>query len=96
MNCKPGDLACVVRLPECEPVLRAALQEQVLGRVVRVVALASHAPETWTLAEPFTVDLPISWLAKPFKFELAGLEDNLLQPIRGVPVREEKRDEVLA
>lgn len=97
MNCKPGELACVVRLPEnCTPELRPALQEQLLGRVVRVVALDPFATETWTVAEPFTLYLPIACVAGLFPVALGGIEDHLLQPIRGVPVCEEKRDEVPA
>ncbi|WP_213761791.1 hypothetical protein [Caballeronia sp. dw_19] len=97
MNCKPDELACVVRLPEVEDAdLRVALQEQVLGRVVRVVALIPQTADTWLLADPFTLKLPIAPLEHSFDFQVTGLEDHLLQPIRGVPVCEEKRDEVPA
>ena len=75
MNCKPGDLAIVVKMPRLAP----ACFKQLIGRIVRVVvyrrALANRPSFTeyvWQLEE----QIPIG------RFIVLGLDDDILRPLR--------------
>ncbi|WP_321968863.1 hypothetical protein [Paraburkholderia tropica] len=92
MNCKPGDLACIVRVVTGDPVVEAQLRPLLIGRFVRVVQLVSA--ETWELEEPISVSIRIGSVHA--QFTLIGLEDHALQAIRGVPVHYVQADEVAA
>ena len=94
MNCKPGDLACVVRMVECDPSLEAALRAQLIGKFVRCVSLVPGEPEMWRIADPIPIELPVGWL--PRHVNVISLGDEILQPVRGVPVHDEQLDEVPA
>ncbi|WP_321904413.1 hypothetical protein [Paraburkholderia tropica] len=92
MNCKPGDLACIVRIWTGEPFVEAQLRTQLIGRFVRVVRLVS--PSTWEIAEPIRVTIRIG--SQAVEFVLKGIEDFALQPVRGLPVHDVQADEVSA
>jgi hypothetical protein len=86
MNCKPGDLAYIARLP-------AALGEpftSLVGRVVTVTEITQVDPIVWRIKTPIVL---------PFmgaRIHVTGVEDAYLRPISGVPVYDEVRDEVTA
>lgn len=92
MNCKPGDLACIVRIWTGEPFVEAQLRTQLIGRFVRVVRLVS--PATLEIAEPISVAIRVG--SQTVDFILKGIEDFALQPVRGLPVHDEQLDEVPA
>lgn len=86
MNCKPGDLAYIVR---------SEIQAN-LGAVVEVLSI--NIELTNIMGEPFwnvracrPLEVMHGGLA-----ELGNIEDRRLRPISGVPMREEERDEVKA
>ncbi|RKE35265.1 hypothetical protein B0G76_1326 [Paraburkholderia sp. BL23I1N1] len=99
MNCKPGDLACVVRVPQSEPHIEAILREQLIGKFVRVVRLtvgSEGALDAWKILEPVRITLPAGRGTGTMIIDLFGIEDSVLQPVRGVPVHDEQLDEVPA
>lgn len=86
MNCKPGDLAYIVKtdIPAN------------LGAVVQVLSIDISLSNL--IGQPF-------WTAKACRpletiygdfTDLGTIEDSRLRPISGVPVHEEKTDEVTA
>lgn len=83
MNCKPGDIAYVIR----------AVEPMVIGRIVRVVEWTDC--DDWGFSGWIvefvgdTSELPSSWRG-------AACPDANLRPISGLPVSEEARDEVHA
>lgn len=79
MNCKPGDMAVVVRVGECPTPFHEAVMRAVIGRVVTVVSMHERKGlPTWGIKEPF-------WLTVRGigKIHVVGLDDAVLQPIRG-------------
>jgi hypothetical protein len=95
MNCKPGDLACIVRVPACEPSIDMPLREQLIGKFVRCVSLelgTTGVLDVWKIREPIRIELPVGNFM--LKIDLAAIEDFCLQPVRGVPVHDEQLDEV--
>jgi len=92
MNCKPGDLAYVVR----------SLTPSEIGLVVRVVEPARR----WTeiVGEPcWNIEFTGSRLVRDAYSDKdvlvsgeACIKDSLLRPISGVPVHDEQLDEVMA
>ncbi|WP_454825376.1 hypothetical protein [Paraburkholderia xenovorans] len=94
MNCKLGDMACVVRIPDCAPDVKAALEAQLVGRFVRCVALATECAASWLIETPIALAVPC-W-PTTVEMTLTAIEDFCLQPVRGVPVHDEQLDEVTA
>jgi hypothetical protein len=92
MNCRQGDRAIVVRLFPCVDEIRKALERDVLGRIFKCVELTTGPTglPVWSIGEVITVDMGFM----PFK--VVGIEDCLLQPIRGLPVPEQVTDKVTA
>ncbi|MBN3851981.1 hypothetical protein G3N59_01185 [Paraburkholderia sp. Ac-20340] len=93
MNCKPGDLAYVIRdeFPENE------------GRIVEVLALSPpEEDDEGPYWEVRFIGAPGPFSDWDFPGERAGYDleccflDAQLRPINGVPVTEEERDEVTA
>jgi len=97
MNCKPGDLACIVRVPKCEAPIEAALRDQLVGKFVHCVSLGrgdTGALDVWVVRDAVRLELPCRW--GTLKIDLMAIEDFCLQPVRGVPVHDEQLDEVPA
>lgn len=94
MNCKERDLACVVRVPKCHNELAAALYQQLVGRFVRCVAIAPGTADVWQIEEPIRISVPCGRIM--LVVDLMGVEDELLQPVRGMPVHDKHLDEVTA
>lgn len=94
MNCKPGDLACVIRVPPCEPEMTAILSQQLIGKIVRVIALTGSLVPTWQLQEPVALILPAGRVT--LHISLMAIADSMLQPIGGGRVHDEQLDEVPA
>lgn len=91
MNCKPGNLAFIARLPANLQYCR----EQLMGAVVRVTQLKSIDPPLWAIEKPLQLhagDIGFSDL----KINLTAVEDQYLTPIDGVPLDEEQSEEVTA
>lgn len=92
MNCRQGDRAIVVRLFPCIDEIRKALERDVLGRVVRCVVLTTGPTgmPVWSIGEIITIDMGF------MTYKVEGIEDCLLQPIRGLPITDDLADEVVA
>lgn len=89
MNCKPGDLAYIVRDPYPENV----------GRVVRVIGPNAHAGGPEWDCESCGAPLRVLDPARPWAFAIDARFDCYdadLRPISGVPVEDEVCDEVMA
>ncbi|NYT68784.1 hypothetical protein [Pusillimonas noertemannii] len=79
MNCKPGDMAVVVRIGECPTPVHEAVMRAVIGRIVTVVSLYDRqGAATWAIKEPFWLN--IRGVGKTL---VTGIDDSVLQPIRG-------------
>lgn len=92
MNCKPGDLAYVVRA-DGEP--------ENVGRVVTVVALDSHLTSflgypLWEVESPTPLTGVIYPSGEIVRTNWLVIADANLRPISGVPVFEDRCDEVVA
>lgn len=90
MNCKPGDLAYIVRAP--------VGVQQVLGQVVEVIQRGrdiDSAP-AWhvKVGDRFTVNDKRT--GKPSPGNIVNTPDAWLRQISGVPVHDEQYDEVTA
>jgi hypothetical protein len=90
MNCKPGDLAIIVRDPCPENI----------GRIVEVRAPALYlqdAPAWWckALGEPLSVML-IEDPKQIFLDHQGDVYDTDLMPINGLPITDDVTDEVTA
>lgn len=80
MNCKPGDLAVVVRTHPDE-------RQAAIGKIVRIVSLAPTHQAAWTVDPPVTVP----WCGR--RVTLQHVEDAALRPIRDPG--DDARDETL-
>lgn len=92
MNCKPGNLAFIARLPSDAANL-PFLRDQLLGAVVRVTTLKSGEPPIWAIEKPLMIRI------EGFEgvlLQLTAVEDQFLTPIDGVPLDEDVLDEVTA
>jgi len=79
MNCKPGDVAVVVRTGTYATEYERALLTASLGRIVTVVSVYERAGMwTWKIKEPFWMEVP-----GYSDVHVIGLDDYMLQPIRG-------------
>lgn len=94
MNCKAGDLACVVRMADSDSSMEAALRDQLVGRFVRCVSISPVRSDMWIIQEPVAIQLPIGWL--PRETMVTAIADEFLQPVRGLPVTEGTTDEATA
>ncbi|CAJ0899602.1 hypothetical protein R6138_04352 [Ralstonia thomasii] len=86
MNCKPGDLAYIVR---------SEIQANV-GAVVEVLSINIELSNA--MGEPFwnaQACRPLETMFGGFR-EIGTIEDSRLRPISGVPVHDEEHDEVTA
>jgi hypothetical protein len=85
MNCKPGDLAIVVRILSSDNERIRALSRLTIGRCVKVVRVEPGAlgKPTWWIEEPFLIEF------EGITRRVVGLEDETLLPISGIPVGEE-------
>jgi hypothetical protein len=73
LNCKPGDLAIIVRNPVMPP--HEAAGAKMIGRIVQVIQLIwGNGVPVWTI-EPFQID----YLDR--RLQIAGLADKVLKPI---------------
>lgn len=80
MNCKPGDMAIIVRIPHSGHAAYISAMRRALGKVVTVcsVSMVKEVP-VWEIQNPI-------WLPKSGSSGhqcITGIEDWLLQPIRG-------------
>ncbi len=94
MNCKPGNLAFISRLPP-QTVNLAFLRDQLLGAVVRVTELKSVEPPIWAIEKPLLIHVE-GFERFDVNLHLTAVEDQYLTPIDGVPLDEEVIDEVTA
>jgi hypothetical protein len=85
VNCKPGDLAIVVRVLSSDNERVRALSRLTIGRCVKVIRV-----------EPGALGRPTWWIEEPFLIEfegvtrrVIGLEDETLLSISGIPGSEE-------
>lgn len=98
MNCKPGDLAYIVR---------ARVTPELSGRIVEILRLHVDAAE-FIVGNRYAIN-PIGWLVRSttplptrdVKGQLSWVSqrvvaDYILRPISGVPVHDEEHDEVTA
>jgi hypothetical protein len=91
MNCKPGDLAVVIR----DQLLKDAVVVR-SGQLVKVVRLTEAnvgAGHVWQIEEPirFVITLPLPFgLAVAMSGEVLGIDDSELRPIRGNEVTDEQ------
>ncbi|MBR8344682.1 hypothetical protein [Burkholderia ambifaria] len=91
MNCVPGDLAVIVRVMPGVNGLAFILSRKLIGHVVRVVSVHSNGyVPTWTIAEPILL------VHNGHRHRFVGIEDSTLQPIRGMHVTSNIRNEVKA
>ncbi len=87
MNCKPGDLAYLVRVDD------PRFSENI-GRVVTVTRLAGVEDCWWVDALPPGL---LGYRDGNFGYSTEGwVRDSNLRPISGVPVTDDVRDEVTA
>ncbi|CAJ0698746.1 hypothetical protein [Ralstonia holmesii] len=89
MNCKPGNLAYITRLPAGQ-----CCRTQLMGAVVRVTQLKRLDPPLWAMEKPLVLHVDFGFFE--LKIHLTAIEDEYLTPIDGVPVEEEQTDEVTA
>lgn len=88
MNCKPGELAFIIKVGDRGPFQKLA--NQMIGKVVRVLAL-SH-DDVWIL-EPFQVQAVC--MGCNFSATVLGIADQYLRPIRGEPEADETPTEII-
>ncbi len=78
MNCKENDMAVVVRLPSGGDGSYRRFAAKLLGAVVTVTTVSQvDEKPVWTIKEPIWT----TFCGRPC--EVTGIEDCLLQPIRG-------------
>lgn len=84
MNCKPGDLAIVVRGPSNELLMSETdkyILAHLIGIIITVTTERQFPSVAWFFKEaPLTVSLPDGTV-----FKVVAFYDEMLQPIRGVP-----------
>jgi hypothetical protein len=92
MNCKPGDLAIVVVPPDWP-------RKTLAGKVVEVVRFVPpRGPESkWDQRPTWWCRFNAPWFTDHGKLICEGhMLDSWLRPISGVPVHDERHDEVPA
>jgi len=89
MNCKPRELAVVIGVPDSEiPEVRDFFNGY-LGRIVRVIEVVR--------GDAWAIEKPIVRFGPNGETIVAGvIEDQYLQPIRGLRAHDELRHEVAA
>jgi hypothetical protein len=80
MNCKPGDLAYIVR----------SARPETIGVVVEVMAAIFHRAEPMWRVRAVR---PVKKMNGEFGFEV-NIEDSRLRPISGVPINDEVTDDI--
>ena len=91
LNCRPGDLAVIIRVPFVRPeAFRPTVERHSLGRIVRCVRLTSVNDGTmgWEIEQPF--DIPYIGDV----ITIFGISDECLRPIR--PQADDAIDEMVA
>jgi len=87
MNCQKNDIAVIVRmLPGAEP-----WEQQYIGRAVKCIAL-----ERYKNAPAWEIYPELDMVFNGCIFKIASVIDYCLQPIRGLPVTKEIREELTA
>lgn len=92
MNCKPGDLAMIVRNIEGGSPYQREVYALLIGRTVRVLQAGPNGFgfDTWSIEEPICV------VFRRRGIRFVGVEDHTLMPISGIPVTDDVKDEVPA
>jgi len=90
MNCKPGDLAIVMRNlpPDSNDAVGAHALRAMVGKVVHCRELANEIE--WRI-DPVRIDIGL-----PFDITVYAIGDMYLVPVGGVPLHDEQHDEVPA
>lgn len=81
MNCRPNDLAVVVRASNSADESYRKYTRRLIGKVVTVTKFEMQGDEVcWSIARPFWMRIDGA------KTLVTGIHDSLLQPIRGLRV----------
>lgn len=80
MNCKPGDLAIVVRSAGNDEA--RTLINQLLGKIVRVIRLRPPVDPTCTAIVVWQLEDELTVHFRGMRYQLTGINDECLRPIR--------------